>query len=73
LGKPDAAPAVDAPKAEPEEQPEAVAPEPEADGTGEEAGSTDDLDALLASLNEPAPPAEEGETEVDLDALLASL
>ncbi len=73
LGKPDAAPAVDAPKAEPEEQPEAVAPEPEADGTAEEAGSTDDLDALLASLNEPAPPAEEGETEVDLDALLASL
>jgi type VI secretion system protein ImpC len=32
-----------------------------------------DLDALLASLSEPAPAAAEGETEVDLDALLASL
>ena len=63
--------------------PEPAAAEPEAaaevdaasEATAEvsEAPSSDDLDALLASLSAPTPPAAEGETEVDLDALLASL
>ncbi len=47
---------------------------PVASGEDASAGEADvDLDALLASLSEPAPVAAEGETEVDLDALLASL
>lgn len=45
----------------------ATAPEPAADA------AVDELDALLASLNAPPPPAEPDATEAELDALLASL
>ena len=38
-----------------------------------EAEATDDLDALLASLNAEPPPPDADATEPDLDALLASL
>jgi type VI secretion system protein ImpC len=52
----------------------AEAPEPQSSAAEPEtAAAADDLDALLASLNTEAPPAEEGTTEMDLDALLASL
>ncbi len=55
-------------------EPEAAAVEPVAEAAEPPAADADlDLDALLASLSEPAPVAAEGETEVDLDALLASL
>ncbi len=53
----------DEPAAPPPPPPPPPEPEPPAD----------DLDALLASLNEPPPAAAAGETEPDLDALLASL
>jgi type VI secretion system protein ImpC len=49
---------------------EAAAETPDAGGADAPA---DDLDALLASLNEPAPEVAADETEPDLDALLASL
>jgi len=61
------APAPEAPAAE---APAAAAPPAEAQA----AEGTDELDALLASLNtEPPPPADADATEPDLDALLASL
>jgi type VI secretion system ImpB/VipA family protein len=53
---------------------EATAEEPAADeAAAEAAAAEDDLDALLASLNEKPEPAAADETEADLDALLASL
>lgn len=47
---------------------------PAEESTSDPASDEDtDLDALLASISEEKPAAEEGETEIDLDALLASL
>ena len=74
VAPPPVAPVVDLAPTPEAVEPALAAPEPAPEPAAAAGGEADiDLDALLASLSEPAPIAAEGETEVDLDALLASL